>query len=254
MLWSDHLVGKIDLFKKIIVKSSKFIKDSKDKIIFIGQKPRFSSQNLGWIKYGKILKKIEEMNLHSFEGFYYRPELNKAKQFLEDGNYAWNLGYFVTTIDYLWDSFAEFQPEIFTAMKKIYESLGSAYYSEVLDKIYHELPSISFDNAILEKINKKSAYVVCEDIKWSDVGAWEALKEALQTSPSQNIVKGKVLVTDCQDCLVYNYTDKLVVTLDLDGHIVINTNDVLLIGHKHSVPKIKKLVEGLKNSGDEHLI
>jgi len=63
-----------------------------------------------------------------------------------------------------------------------------------------------------------------------------------------------VLVTDCQDCLVYNYTDKLVVTLDLDGHIVINTNDVLLIGHKHSVPKIKKLVEGLKNSGDEHLI
>ena len=96
--------------------------------------------------------------------------------------------------------------------------------------------------------------MISEDLKWSDIGAWEALKEALQTSPEQNVSRGKVLVTDCRDSLVYNYSDQMVVTIDLNGFIVINTHDVVLVCHKHSVPKIKKLVEKLAESKDEHLV
>jgi mannose-1-phosphate guanylyltransferase len=96
--------------------------------------------------------------------------------------------------------------------------------------------------------------VVSENLGWSDVGAWEALKEALQTSPDQNVIQGKVLVNDCRDSLVYNYTKQMVVTIDLDGLLVINTNDVVLICHKNSVPKIKKLVESLQDSENKHLI
>jgi len=116
------------------------------------------------------------------------------------------------------------------------------------------MPKISFDNAILEKIESSNALVVSEDLGWSDVGTWEALKEALQTKPDQNVVQGKVLLTDCQDTLVYNYTDKLVVAIDLNGMLVINTHDVALICHKNSVPKIKKMVEKLADSENNHLI
>ena len=113
---------------------------------------------------------------------------------------------------------------------------------------------MSFDNAILEHINKEDAYVISEDLGWSDIGAWEALKEALQTSPEQNVINGKVLLTDCRDSLVYNYTDKLVVTIDINGLLVINTHDVVLVCHKNSVPKIKKLVEKLSESENQHLV
>ena len=116
------------------------------------------------------------------------------------------------------------------------------------------LPKISFDNAILEKIKKEDALVVTEDLGWSDVGAWEALKEALQSTPEQNVTQGKVLLTDCRDSLVYNYTNQMVVTIDLDGLLVINTHDVVLVCHKNSVPKIKKLVERLSKSENDHLV
>lgn len=82
---------------------------------------------------------------------------------------------------------------------------------------------------------------------------WEALKEALETKSEENVTKGKVLLTDAVDNLVFNYTDQLVVVIDLGKIIVINTDDVLLICQKSSVPKIKKLVEKLENTPHEHL-
>jgi mannose-1-phosphate guanylyltransferase len=92
--------------------------------------------------------------------------------------------------------------------------------------------------------------VLAVDIGWSDIGAWEALKEALSNSQEENVTKGKVMVEDSSDSLVFNYTNQLVVGIDLSGYLVINTDDVVLVCPKDSVPKIKKLVESL--SGTEH--
>jgi mannose-1-phosphate guanylyltransferase len=254
ILWSDHIVRQVDLFKKILSTCEDVIKTNKDKIIFISQKPRFASQNLGWIKYGDELQEKNGVEFYSFEKFIYRPPLETATKFFRSGHYAWNLGYFVTTPGFIWKLYEEHQPEMFKGLQKIAEAHGTADFQKIVDEVYPTLPKISFDNAILEKINPDAALVVSEELGWSDVGAWEALKEALQTSPEQNVIKGKVLVTDCQDTLVYNYSDQLVVTIDLNGFLVINTHDVTLVCHKNSVPKIKKLVEKLAESENEHLV
>ncbi len=254
ILWSDHIVRDIDLFKKILVTSSVIVKQKKDKIIFIGQKPRFASQNLGWIKYNNIISKINSIDYYEFDKFHYRPDINLANKFFKSGNYAWNVGYFVTTPSFLWQLYKNHQPEMYKVLLEIHHIIGTHLYNKTLHKQYITLPKISFDNAILEKISSKDAMVVSENLGWSDVGAWEALKEALQSSPDQNVIQGKVLVTDSKDCLIYNYNSQMVVTIDLNGYLVINTNDVLLICHKNSVPKIKKLVESMAGSENEHLI
>lgn len=254
ILWSDHLIQKNDLFKNILKVSEEYIRKNPEKIIFIGQSPRFASQNLGWIEYGPVESKLEGLSFHSFQSFSYRPNLTDAEKYFKSGNHAWNLGYFVTTPSFIWKLFQTHQPEMFEGLKKIHDSIGTEKYEEVLTSVYPTLKKISFDNAILEKINSKDAMVVSEDLGWSDVGAWEALKEALQTSPNQNVTRGKVLLTDCEDDLVYNYTDQMVVAIDLDGYIVINTHDVVLVCNKNSVPKIKKLVENLADSENENLV
>jgi len=254
ILWSDHLVKEVSLFKKIIRISEKIIRNNKNKIIFISQKPRFASQNLGWIKFGSKIKEEEGISFYSFEQFHYRPTLEVASSFHKSGHHAWNLGYFVTTVDFLWNMYQKYQPEIFKGLEEIKDSVNTEKFLSTLKRVYPKMPKISFDNAILEKIESSNALVVSEDLGWSDVGTWEALKEALQTKPDQNVVQGKVLLTDCQDTLVYNYTDKLVVAIDLNGMLVINTHDVALICHKNSVPKIKKMVEKLADSENNHLI
>ncbi len=254
ILWSDHIVRDIDLFKKILVTSSVIVKQKKDKIIFIGQKPRFASQNLGWIKYNNIISKVNSIDYYEFDKFHYRPDIDLANKFFKSGNYSWNVGYFVTTPSFLWQLYKNHQPEMYKVLEEIHHIIGTHLYNKTLHKQYITLPKISFDNAILEKISSKDAMVVSENLGWSDVGAWEALKEALQSSPDQNVIQGKVLVTDSKDCLIYNYNSQMVVTIDLNSYLVINTNDVLLICHKNSVPKIKKLVESMAGSENEHLI
>ncbi len=254
ILWSDHILKEDGLFRKILEASAEVVTREKDKLIFISQKPRFASQNLGWIEFEKEKLDRKGVKFHEFKSFHYRPNLTVAEKFLQSGHHAWNLGYFVTTPSFLWQLFKIYQPEMFDILSQIYHTVGTSKYKITLDKLYKTLPKISFDNAILEKIKKEDAYVISENLGWSDVGAWEALKEALQSAPEQNVTSGKVLVTDCRDTLVYNYTNQMVVTIDLDGFLVINTHDVVLVCHKNSVPKIKKLVENLSNSENEHLI
>lgn len=254
ILWSDHLVRQDVFFRKILATCTKVVKQHKNKIIFIGQKPRFASQNLGWIKFGNVASVENGIALYTFEQFHYRPALTLAEKFYKDGHFAWNVGYFVTTPSFLWKLYEKHKPEMFSILKNIHLAVGAKDFKKIVKKNYMTMPKISFDNAILENITMNDAFVISENLGWSDVGAWEALKEALQSTPDQNVIQGKVLVTDCKDTLVYNYTNQMVVTIDLDGFLVINTHDVVLVCHKNSVPKIKKLVESLAQSENEHLV
>lgn len=254
ILWSDHIVKNVSQFKKILNVCEEIVHKHKNKIIFISQKPRFASQNLGWIKFDKLLFRKDNINFNQFESFHYRPNLDAATQFYNSGKYAWNIGYFVTTTSNLWKLYEIYQPEMFAGLVEIQRAVDTINFNKVVEKIYPKFPKISFDNAILEKIDKKCGIVISSELGWSDIGAWEALKEALQKSPDQNVIAGKVLVTDSRDSLIYNYTDQLVATIDVSELLIVNTHDIVLVCHKNSVPKIKKLVEKLAESGNEHLV
>lgn len=254
ILWSDHLVKKIDLFKSIIVESSKLIENNNETIIFIGQQPRFASENLGWIKLGKVNKEQNKVKFRSFEGFNYRPDEETSKKYFSSEEYCWNLGYFVSTPSFVYSEFKQFAPEIYELTEKIVSEKNPKEFNEKLSSFYPEMPEISFDNAVLEKLDKKHAYVVVDDIGWSDVGAWEALKEALEQERQDNITKGRVLLENSEDNLVYNYDGKkLIVGVNLNDLLVVNTDDVVLVAQKSAVEKIKKLVEGFQGTENEHL-
>ena len=255
ILWSDHLVKRIALFKKILFKAGKFISKNPNKIVFIGHRPRYPSVNLGYIHFSRQKISLPGLSLYNFEGFKYKPDEKMAMKFIKSGNYAWNLGYFVTTADFLYRSFKQLAPIVYRNTETIVTHYGRKDFESVLKKNYGRVESIHFDNAILENLDKKDAVVVVEDIGWSDIGAWEALKEALENHPYENVIRGKVLLEHVRDSLIYNYEDnKLVVGLDLDESIVVNTNDVILITKKTSINKLQKLVKNLEGTEHEKLI
>lgn len=253
ILWSDHLVKNESLFRKILTTASSIIETHPDKIIFVSQKPRFASDNLGWIEYGKPVLSKNGISFYAFVNFQYKPDKETAQNYFESGHHAWNVGYFVTTPAFLWAQYKQFAPNLYQGLSRIVNAFHTARFYEELESIYPTLEKIHFDNAILEKLNPSDALVVSEDIEWSDIGAWEALKEALQESNNKNVTQGKVLLQDTNDSLVYNYTHQLVTTIDLDDMLVVNTKDVLLVCKKSSVGKIKKMVESLSGTENDHL-
>lgn len=254
ILWSDHLVKKEELFRKTLKTAEKIIQVNPDKILFISQKPRFASQNLGWIEFTDKVEEKEDIEIFKLKSFLYRPDFTTAQKFFESGRHAWNLGYFVTTPKFLWSLYQTLAPELFNQLLKIQEAYGGEDFEKVLEKVYPNLEKISFDNAILEKMDPEKGLVISQDLAWSDVGAWEALKEALAKSPADNVIHGKVEVRDCEDSLIYNYTDQLLAAIDLKSQLVINAKDVVLVCRKDSVPKIKKLVEELEKTEFKNLI
>lgn len=253
ILWSDHLVRNETLFKKILQVAGTVIKKDSNKIIFVSQKPRFASENLGWIEYGKNITQQDGISFHAFVDFQYKPDGTTAKKYFNSGHHAWNVGYFVTTPAFLLGLYKRFAPNLYDGLIAIAQARGTPLFQKRLNDVYPTLEKIHFDNAILEKLDEENALVVSEDIEWSDIGAWEALKEALQEADDKNVTQGKVLLTDSKDSLVYNYTDQLVATIDLDDMLVVNTGDVVLVCKKSSVSKIKKLVESLTGTEHDHL-
>lgn len=253
ILWSDHIIRNEEKFKQIISTAGEVIKKEPHKLIFIGQKARFASDNLGWIEMGKVLMKINNLSFYQLESFKYRPDKEKAEKYFQSKKHCWNLGYFVTTPEFILSLYKRFSPHIYRLINNIF-SAKHKNFEEVLKKYYHQMPEISFDNAILEQIDTNYSYVVMDDIGWTDVGAWEALKEALEKEKTDNITKGNVHLKDSTDNLVYNYNKKLlIVGVDINELLVVNTEDVLLIAKKTSVSKIKKIVEGFKGTVNEKL-
>lgn len=254
LLWgSDHLVREEALFRDVLSAAEEFIHKNPEHIVFVGQKPRFPNQNLGYIEFGDEKAKENDFSLYEFKSFLYRPHLSTAEKWVKDGRHAWNLGYFVTTPRFLWKLFEQFSPELFKDLQKIQSAQGTDEYEAKLQEIYPKIEKISFDNAVLEKMNPLYGRVISVDLGWSDIGAWEALKEALSGTEKENVTKGEVAVEDCTDTLAYNFTNQLVVGIDLKDMIVVSTKDVVLVCPKDSVPKIKKFVEKLKGTDLEHL-
>lgn len=253
IIWSDHFVKKERRFREVLGFAENLVSENEESIVFIGQRARFANQNLGWIEFGEEVGDVRGTKVFRFKKLIYRPSLEDAQKFLESQTYAWNPGYFVTTPRFILSQYEKFAPELWKGIMEIQKSVGTSDYEQVLQKVYPTFEKISFDNAILEKIDPGHVFVIAADLGWSDVGAWEALKEALQETTNENVTKGKVLVEDSLDNLVFNYTDQMIVGIDLQKMIVINTDDVLLICPKDSVPKIKKLVESLSGTPNENL-
>jgi mannose-1-phosphate guanylyltransferase len=254
IVWSDHLVRHEESFRRILSCAEDIVTSRKAEFVFISQKPRFANQNMGWIQHGQKIFHQNGFTAYPFKRLKYRPKLSEAEDFFESREYVWNLGYFVTTPRFLITLFQKHTPKMAKKLSIIRDSYNTNTFETTVNAIYPKLEKISFDDAVLEKMSSKHVVVLSEDLGWSDIGAWESLKEALAETENENVTKGNVLVEDAKDSLFFNSTKQLVVGIDLEGIIVVNTDDVILICPKTSVPKIKSLVEKLSGTSHEHLI
>ena len=113
---------------------------------------------------------------------------------------------------------------------------------------FEACPSDSIDYAVMEKT--QDAVVVPLDAGWSDVGSWSSLQEAVGVDEQGNLFKGDVLAEDTEGTYVHA-SDRLVATLGVKDHVIIETNDAVLVAKKDCVQDVKKLVTRLRSEGRE---
>lgn len=240
VLWSDHFVDNPSVFQEALRDGQKLVEANPEKIIFFGEEPRFANHNLGWIHVGEQTPDRE----YAFLEWQYRPEVERCNQMFASGEWLWNPGYFIFDIDTMLSWYAEYQPKMNAQLEKMVTD------DTLLQEAYSTLPAMSFDDAIVKHIEPERGVVIKTNMGWSDPGTLYALKEAMEPSLEKNYEKGQVVAYDSTDCFVYNEEkEKLVATIGLEGMMVVNTGDALLVCPKDRVPDIKALLKEIQQRG-----
>jgi mannose-1-phosphate guanylyltransferase len=249
ILWGDSYMTNVENFLDVLVAAERLIADRKAEMLFIGESPRFANQNLGWIGLGDRAGEVDGMPYYDYQSLTYRPPLDECRRMFAGKQHVWNTGYFVTTPAFVLDLYRRYQPFMWSQLEEIKATIGRPDYIPTLQRIYPEMERISFDDAILTYVEPEQALVIHREMGWSDPGTLYALKEAINPNRQANATMGLVVEEGSGDCLIYNYEhDKVLVAIGLEGMVIVNMEDALLVVHKDDIPLVKKVVNSFEGT------
>lgn len=249
ILWGDNTMEDTPNFLRVLRAAGTLLRQDEVEILFVGEKPRFANDNLGWLGLGAAEGRIADIPYYRFASLTYRPPLDACREMFAAGTHVWNTGYFVTTPGFVKRMFRERQPAIWASLAEIGATIGTEQYAATLRRVYPQIKAISFDDAVLRYLEPCQALVLIGEMGWSDPGTLYALKEAINPDPQANVTQGLVIDQASKDCLIYNYeADKLVAVIGLEGMIVVNTDDAILVVHKDHIGLVKQVVNGLEGT------
>jgi mannose-1-phosphate guanylyltransferase len=249
ILWGDNYMTGTETFRELLDTAETLLLEERAKMVFIGETARFANNNLGWIGLGDKAGQVNGRSYYEFKSWIYRPSMERCEAMFADGGYVWNTGYFVTTLGFVSHAYATHQPEMWEQLQSIGRAIGRDEYENILHDIYPQLLVDSFDDAIVKKTGLDEAVVLHGKMGWSDPGTLYALKEAINPNQDENVTKGLVVSSETKDSLLYNYEpNKLMAVVGLEGMVVVNMEDAILVVHKDHIPLVKEMVDGLAAS------
>ena len=242
VLSSDHEIKNIEEFLKVIDIGLKFAE--KNKLVTFGVVPKSPEIGYGYIKAKKTFEdKIEGIEI---ESFIEKPDLETAQKLIKDNRYTWNSGMFMFKAKEIIKEIKNFSPEILISCKEAINKSNFDLVFQRLDKAsFKKCYNISIDNAVMEKTSK--GIVIPLDAGWSDIGSWESVWEISNKDLQGNYTEGNVIIENTKDSYVRS-ENRLIIGIDLDDLIIVETRDAILISNKNSTQKVKKIVNNLKKS------
>lgn len=244
VLPSDHLIKNNDIFKDTFEHACAKAEEGNN-LVTVGITPNYPEVGYGYIKYSKDNDKASDSSF-PVEAFVEKPNLETAKSYLAEGTYLWNSGMFVWKVSTILDCFKAYMPSTYDGLMKIKESVGTAAYSEVLEREFPELESQSVDYGIMEKAS--DIYTFAGNFGWDDVGSWLAVGRIKENDSEGNVINGNVVAVNTKDCVI-EASDKLIATVGLRDIIVVDTKDATLISTKENAGEIKQVLAKLRESG-----
>ncbi len=236
VLPSDHLIEADEEYERAFKNAEKL---SEEYLVTFGIKPTRPHTGYGYIKPGKEIGggyKVEE--------FKEKPDAETAKRYVESG-YYWNSGMFAFSSSLFIEEVRKNAPDVWDA----FEEGGT------IEDIYERVPEVSIDYGVMERTDR--AAVVPLNVRWSDLGSFDAIYDVLEKDSDGNAVrirgrKGYYIGVNSKGNLVM--TERLTATVGIEDLIIIDTGDALLVAHRGESQKVKEVYKRLKEMNDERAI
>jgi mannose-1-phosphate guanylyltransferase/mannose-6-phosphate isomerase len=245
---ADHVIRDQAAFARAVIQAASAAE--KGHLVTFGITPTHPETGYGYIRAGAALSGIDGAS--EVQQFVEKPDIQRAKQFLAEGNYSWNSGMFLFRAGSFLQELGTFRPEILRAVTAAWQQRSSDLgFFRPQKEQFMQSPSDSIDYAVMQ--STKRAAVVQADMGWNDIGAWDALWNLAERDANNNALHGDVLALDTTNSYL-RAENKLVAVIGLDNVVVVETKDAVLVMNKDHAQDVKKIVETLKREGrTEHL-
>ena len=235
---SDHLIMQEDEFIKQIEIGLNFTSKN-DALLTLGITPHQPETGYGYIQIDDKTANQDIKNLYKVKTFTEKPNIEMAKIFLQSGEFYWNSGIFIWSLKSILKAFNKYLfdiAELFRSGEKLYGTINEVHF---INKIYPECQNISIDYGIMEKAD--NVYVLCGDFGWSDLGTWGSLYEKKEKDKNLNAIKGKnVFLYNSKNCIVHMPDKKIVAIEGLDGYIIVESDNTILICRRENEQQIRQ--------------
>ncbi len=249
---SDHVILKEEEFINQIKKGLDFVKEN-NALLTLGIKPCRPETAYGYIQVKKKVDFKDLDNLYKVKIFAEKPDIQMAKLFVDSGEFFWNSGIFIWSMPAIIEAFEthlQTVSSMFESGMKLYNTSDEVYF---ISKIYSEMQSISVDYGIMEKAG--NVYVLTADFGWSDLGNWGTLYENREMDEDGNVISGdNILIYETKNCIINISGEKVAVLQGLDGYIIAESNENLMICRREDEQQIKRFVTDVRIKKGDSLV
>ncbi len=245
VLSADHLILKAEAFRNALQAAEEIAREGY--LVTLGIKPSFANTGYGYIKCGDVIGESHGLKVHRVGRFAEKPDQLTAERYVARGNYFWNAGIFIWRTDIFLEAIERYLPRLSSQLNQIRAAFGKTRYPMTLSRVWDEVENITVDYGIMERA--PNVAVIPVDIGWSDVGDWHTLTTLLSDDESANVVIGPHVEVDTQSSLIYSDSGRIIATIGLNGFLVVDTGDALLIAPRDRAQDVKKIVDQLREEG-----
>ena len=233
VLPSDHLIKNEEEFRSIIIKGANFLENNRDAILTLGMKPDRPETGYGYINYGND----KELGIKEVNKFVEKPNLDLAKEYIEEGTYLWNGGMFLWKTGHILNEIKKYAPTTYEALHNL-DNVKEEEIQSYINNNYRKTESISIDYAVLEKSEK--IFVIPSEIGWDDIGTWNAIERYREKDSNNNIIVGNVKQFESIDNIIIS-SNKSIILDGVENLYIIETEDRVIIGDKRNLNNINKI-------------
>lgn len=238
---SDHLVLDVPEFQRVITSAMDFASTS-DAIVTLGMKPTRPETGYGYIQTDMSCPSARNKEIYRVDSFREKPDLATAEKYIRKPNMLWNAGIFIWNVSTIVNALRVYAPEINEVFENLLPLYGTDKEQEAINENFPKCESISVDYAILEK--SEEIYCFPASFGWSDLGTWGSLRENVKRDNNGNAVIGNNVQTyETRDCVIHCCEERRVVVQGLDGYIVAEKDNTLLICKLSEEQRIKQFSE-----------
>ena len=238
---SDHLILDTTEFQRVLSSAVDFASTS-DAIITLGMKPTRPETGYGYIQTDMSCPSVRNKEIYRVDAFKEKPDLSTAEKYIRKPNMLWNAGIFIWNVSTIVNALRVYAPEINDIFENLLPIYGTAKEQDTINEEFPKCESISVDYAILEK--SEEIYCFPASFGWSDLGTWGALRENVSQDKSGNAIIGENVKTyETRDCVIHCSQERRVVVQGLEGYIVAEKDNTLLICKLSEEQRIKQFSE-----------